>query len=371
MIVKAIIVFEEGAVFEGRAFGRVKEEVFGEVVFNTSMSGYQEIITDPSYKGQIVTMTYPLIGNYGVNSEDVESAKPWLEGFIVKELCGFPSNFRSERSLDEYFKSTGVMGITGIDTRAVTRHVRKLGAMKGAISTKCGDIETLIRRAKDSPGLVGMDLVKEVTCERPLTWGEEKGFNIAVLDCGVKFSILNNLQKRHCRITRFPAATSAEAILKTDPDGILLSNGPGDPEGAPYVFETVRRLIGKKPVFGICLGHQMLALAMGGRTYKLKFGHHGGNHPVKDLRTGKVVITAQNHGFCVDYDSVKEKGVEVTHVNLNDQTVEGMESEKLNFFSVQFHPEAGPGPNDATYLFDKFMENIERSALKRDNAKAG
>ena len=357
---KAIVAFEDGAVFEGQAFGAVAEEAFGEIVFNTSMSGYQEIITDPSYKGQIVTMTYPLIGNYGVNSSDVESHKPWIEGFIVKELCEVPSNFRSEQSLDEYFKSTGVMGITGIDTRAVTRHVRTLGAMKGAISTKVDDIDAVIKRVKASQGLIGVDLVKEVTCEKPLKWGGESDFKVAVLDCGVKYNILRHLEKRGCQITRFPAGTSAEDILKENPDGVFLSNGPGDPEGAPYVFETVKNLIGKKTIFGICLGHQMLGLALGGKTYKLKFGHRGGNQPVKDMRTGKVSITSQNHGFCVDYDSVKEKGVDITHMNLNDDTVEGMESEKLKFFCVQFHPEAGPGPNDATYLFDQFIENMKK-----------
>ncbi len=357
--VKAVVAFEDGTVFVGRPFGSIKDETFGEIVFNTSMAGYQEIITDPSYKGQIVTMTYPLIGNYGVNDEDVESEKPQVEGLIVKELCDFPSNFRSTQSLDEYFKIHGIMGIQDVDTRAITRHVRMRGAMKGCISTGCDNIEALVRRIKDAPGLVGRDLLKEVTPDKEMEWNTEGSLRVAVLDCGVKYNILRHLEKRGCIVTRFPAETPAETILKFNPDGIFLSNGPGDPEGAPYVHKTVAALLGKLPIFGICLGQQMLGLAIGGKTYKLKFGHRGGNQPVKDLRTGKVSITSQNHGFCVDFDSIKAKGVEVTHINLNDQTVEGIESEKLKFFSVQFHPEAAPGPNDATYLFDKFVENMK------------
>ncbi len=357
---KAFVVFEDGKVFEGEAFGAVKE-TFGEVVFNTSIQGYQEIITDPSYKGQIVAMTYPLIGNYGINDEDVESAKPQVEGLIIRELCKSPSNFRSRMSLDEYFKKHGIMGITEVDTRAVTRHTREQGAMKAVITTNISDVKSIIKKVNDHPSTVGLDLVKEVTCEAEYDWSEKGGLKVAVLDCGVKYSILRHLEKRGCQVKCFPAKTLAEDILKFNPDGIMLSNGPGDPEGAPYVFSAAKELLGKKPIFAICLGHQMLGLALGGNTYKLKFGHHGGNHPVKDLATGRVAITAQNHCFCVDYDSVKDKGIEVTHINLNDNTVEGMESEKLKFFSIQFHPEAGPGPNDATYMFDKFMENIKKN----------
>lgn len=358
----AIVVLEDGTVFKGEAFGAVKDRTFGEIVFNTSISGYQEIITDPSYKGQIVTMTYPLIGNYGVNDDDVESAKVQVEGFIVKELCEFPSNFRSKMSLEEYLKANDVMGITGVDTRAITRHIRNQGAMKGVISTQVDDIDDLVQKVKDSPSLVGRDLVKDVTLPEKSDWTKTGELKVAVLDCGVKYSILKNLVKRGCQVTRFPAGADAQEILATKPHGILLSNGPGDPEGAPYIFNTVKELIGKVPIFGICLGHQMLGLALGGRTYKLKFGHHGGNQPVKDLATGKVHITAQNHCFCVDYDSVKSKGVKITHMNLNDNTVEGMESDKLKFFSIQFHPEAGPGPNDAVYMFDKFISFISREA---------
>jgi carbamoyl-phosphate synthase small subunit len=360
----AIVVFEDGAVFKGKMFGSVEnKETIGEVVFNTSISGYQEIITDPSYKGQIVTMTYPLIGNYGVNSQDVESDKPQIEGLIIKELCKVPSNHSSESSLEEYFKKHGVIGITDVDTRAITRHVRMLGAMKGIIAPAGSDIKTIIKRVNDAPGLVGRDMVREVTCPEPVDWSDRGQLKVAVLDCGVKYNILRHLEARGCRVRRFPASADAKAILAWKPDGVLLSNGPGDPEGAAYVFKTVGELLGKVTIFGICLGHQMLGLAIGGRTYKLKFGHHGGNHPVKDMRTGKVNITAQNHGFCVDFDSVKSRGVEVTHINLNDDTVEGMESAKLKFFSIQFHPEAGPGPNDACYLFDRFIDNMERDKI--------
>ncbi|MBD3379172.1 MAG: glutamine-hydrolyzing carbamoyl-phosphate synthase small subunit [Candidatus Omnitrophica bacterium] len=356
----AKIVFEDGRTFTGRAFGATGKRSFGEIVFNTSMSGYQEIITDPSYKGQIVTMTYPHIGNYGVNDEDIESPVPQVEGFIVRELCENPSNFRSIMNLDSYLKEHGVIGITDVDTRAITKHIRREGAMKGVIAPGVEDPEKLKEEVKAFPGLSGRDLVKDVTCPEAVDWNREGKYRVAVLDCGVKHNILRHLEKRGCVVKRFPASASSGEIMGFSPDGIFLSNGPGDPAGAPYVYETIKELLGKAPLFGICLGHQMLGLAMGGRTYKLKFGHHGGNQPVKDLETGKVSITAQNHCFCVDIDSVRDKDLKITHINLNDDTVEGLESEKLNFFSVQFHPEAGPGPNDACYLFDKFIENMKK-----------
>lgn len=353
---KAAVVLEDGKIFKGKLFGDTGKNVAsGEVVFNTSISGYQEIITDPSYKGQIVTMTYPLIGNYGINQEDVESAKPHIEGLIIRELCEEPSNYRATGSLGDYLKENNILGITGVDTRALTRHIRSVGAMKGMIVSDISSCN-FVEKAGQLPDISGRDMVKEVTSSARSVWNPGGNINISILDCGVKYNIVRNLVKRGCRVTILPASIGANEILGHDTHGVLLSNGPGDPEGAPYVHRTVRDILGKIPVFGICLGHQMLGLALGGKTYKLKFGHHGGNHPVKDMRTGRVSITSQNHCFCVDHDSLKDKGVEVTHMNLNDDTVEGMESLKLKFFSVQFHPEAGPGPYDAEYLFDKFVD---------------
>lgn len=355
---KARIALEDGRAFEGFSFGASGTR-FGEVVFSTSMTGYQEVLTDPSYKGQIVTMTYPLIGNYGINSEDVESRKPFMEGFVVKECSRIASNWRSQKSLDEYLKENGIIGIEGIDTRALTRHIRLQGAMKAVISTENLDEKSLIEKAKSSPGLIGRDLVKEVTADRVQNWNERGKYKVVVVDCGVKFNILRELVNNECQVIIVPAKTEAEQILTMEPDGILLSNGPGDPAGVPYVVETVKKLIGKLPVFGICLGHQMLGLALDGKTYKLKFGHHGANHPVKDLNTGKVYITVQNHGFCVDMDSLNKEDIEITHINLNDNTLEGIKHKKLPIFSVQFHPEASPGPHDAQYLFDEFVKMME------------
>ncbi len=353
---KAKIVLENGKIFEGLSFGAGGERC-GEVVFNTSMTGYQEIITDPSYKGQIVTMTYPLIGNYGVNSEDVESRKPFVEGFVIRELSAITSNWRSQKSLDEYLRENNIMGIEGIDTRSLTRHIRLKGAMKAVISTEDLNEKSLVKKAKSSPGLIGRDLVKEVTGDKTYIWpGSEKNKRkVVVLDCGVKYNTLRILADLGCRLVIVPANMSSGDILRTRPDGLLLSNGPGDPAGIPYVVKTVRELLGKIPIFGICLGQQLLGLALGGKTYKLKFGHHGGNHPVKDLISGKIYITTQNHGFCVDIDSLNKRDIEITHINLNDRTLEGMRHRKLPLFSVQFHPEAGPGPNDATCLFKEFM----------------
>ena len=370
---KAILALEDGAVFEGSSFGHSGEKT-GEVVFNTSMTGYQEILTDPSYKGQIVTMTYPLIGNYGITQEDVESRGPKVEGFVVKENSSIFSNWRGVHSLSDYLVSHRIMGVEGMDTRAITRHIRLAGAMKAILSTEDLDHNRLIEKAKASPGLLGRDLVKEVTCEKSLPWksGNESQFlnhhpsppssfrpKVAALDYGVKYNILRSLCDWNCDVTVLPASSSAEFILSSHPDGILLSNGPGDPEGIPYAVETVRQLIGRKPIFGICLGHQLLGLALGGKTFKLKFGHRGANQPVKDLKTGKVMITSQNHGFCVDPNSLDPAEVELTHLNLNDQTLEGMKHKRFPIFSVQYHPEASPGPHDTQDLFGEFVKSME------------
>ncbi|MFA5393445.1 MAG: glutamine-hydrolyzing carbamoyl-phosphate synthase small subunit [Candidatus Ratteibacteria bacterium] len=352
---RGILALEDGTVFEGIAFGASGERA-GEVVFNTSMTGYQEILTDPSYKGQIVTMTYPLIGNYGINKEDCESLKPRAEGFIVKEYSRIASNWRSEKGLGDFLEEHGVVGLEGIDTRALTKHIRIAGSMKAIISTENFERTNLIKKAKNSSGLAGQDMVKKVTSKKYYDWNKDGKYRVVVLDCGVKYNILRELAARECRVKVVPAGTTAGEILKFKPDGLLISNGPGDPEGIPYVVETVKQLLGRLPIFGICLGHQILGLSLGGKTYKLKFGHHGGNHPVKDLKTGKLAITVQNHSFCVDINSLNKDDVEITHINLNDQTLEGMRHRKLPIFSVQFHPEASPGPHDTNYLFSNFVK---------------
>ncbi|MBU0630530.1 MAG: glutamine-hydrolyzing carbamoyl-phosphate synthase small subunit [Candidatus Margulisbacteria bacterium] len=371
---KAILALEDGTIFAGRSFGAVGERC-GEVVFNTSLTGYQEILTDPSYKGQIVCMTYPLIGNYGINEEDLESAIPHCEGFVVRENSQIASNFRSTGKLDDYLKKHGIIGIEGIDTRMLTRRLRLQGSLKGIISTTENDTQALVKKAKESSGVEGVDLVKVVTCKKPYVWNEtsyakmsndqcqmtnECKYHIVAYDFGIKFNILRNFQRLGCRITVVPATTPAAEVLAMNPDGIFLSNGPADPAAVTYAIENIKQLIGKKPIFGICLGHQLIGLAMGAKTYKLKFGHHGGNQPTMDLNTRKVDITSQNHGFAVDPKTFT-KEMEVTHINLNDETVEGFRHTKLPVFSVQYHPEAGPGPRDAHYLFDKFIGMIEES----------
>jgi len=359
----AILALEDGSIFKGRSFGASAERC-GEIVFNTAMSGYQEIITDPSYKGQIVAMTYPLVGNYGVNKEDTESRKPFLEAFVVREYSKVASSWRSTDTLANYLKEHNVMGVDGIDTRGLTLCIRKSGAMKAVISSIDFNEARLVKKAKDSRGLLGVDLVKDVTAGKKYAWSliKNKKFKVIVIDCGVKYNIIRKLIESGCEVVIMPANTDARDILKANPSGVLISNGPGDPAAVKYVIETVRGLLGKVPIFGICLGHQILGLALGGKTYKLKFGHHGANHPVKDLRTGKIMITSQNHGFCVDIESLSRKEVAMTHINLNDSTPEGMRHLTLPVFSVQFHPEASPGPHDAGCLFNEFTELMKKHA---------
>ena len=378
---KAILALADGKVFTGVGFGAEGETV-GEVVFNTSMTGYQEVLTDPSYEGQLVAMTYPQIGNVGVNLEDVESRRPFVRGFIVKDYTAQPSNWRASQPLHEYMRTNGIVGIYGIDTRALVRHLRDHGAQTGVISTAAGSVDELIAQAQAAPGLIGQDLVKNVTCPEAYDWNEgmwelvggykerdgsstakrsRKGsftapkFFVVAYDFGIKYNILRNLAESGCQVRVVPASTPASEVLTLKPDGIFLSNGPGDPDAVPYAKDNVQQLIGKKPIFGICLGHQILGLALGGKTYKLKFGHHGANQPVMDLTTRKVEITSQNHGFAVDADSLSG-AAQLTHVNLNDNTVEGLAHRDLPIFSVQYHPESSPGPHDANYLFKRFTD---------------
>ncbi len=386
---KAILALADGTLFEGEQFGATGETV-GEVVFNTSMTGYQEVLTDPSYKGQLVTMTYPLIGNYGCNETDIESIRPQVEGFVVREYSAYHSNWRSKWSLDTYLAEHGILGIQGVDTRALTRRLRVHGVMNGCLSTEESDGAKLIAKAHAWHGLVGWDLVQRVTCPNPYAWKDRpayerqngwhfqhqpnarvvgptphgaarnRKYRVVAVDFGIKYNILRQLTTHGCEVQVVPAKTSAEEILAGEPDGVFLSNGPGDPMPIDYAIQTIQQLIGKKPLFGICLGHQLLGLALGGKTYKLKFGHRGANQPVKHFETGQVEITSQNHGFCVDIDSLPSS-VDVTHINLNDDTLEGIQHRDYPVFSVQYHPEASPGPHDASYLFSKFTQMMEET----------
>jgi carbamoyl-phosphate synthase small subunit len=369
---EAILALEDGRVFRGRGDGAPGER-FGEVVFNTSLSGYQEILTDPSYAGQIVILTYPHIGNYGTNSLDCEAARPYAEGLVVRELSQLASNWRSEQDTSTFLAQYGVPVISDIDTRALVLHLRKHGAMRGVISTIDRDESSLVAKAKASPSMVGLDLASRVTTASRYEWAEPSAdflhareatrpparFRVVAFDYGIKQNILRRLVDVGCHVIVVPAKTSASEVMELKPDGVFLSNGPGDPEPVDYAARAVRDLLGRVPIFGICLGHQIIGLALGGKTYKLKFGHHGGNHPVMNLETQKVEITAQNHGFAVDPDSLQASEVVLTHRNLNDDTLEGLRHRTLPLFSVQYHPEASPGPHDSAYLFDRFVKVME------------
>lgn len=378
MRIKAMLLLDDGRLFKGYSFG-ANGETMGEVCFNTGMTGYQEILTDPSYCGQIVTMTYPHIGNYGINPDDVESNNIQVAGFIVKEETEVPSNYRSTQSIGDYLREDGIVGIQGIDTRALVRHIRSQGAMNGIISTVDFDNDSLMVKLKQAPSMAGLDLAKKVTCGKRYEWinrmrmsdcglraqnislksaVRNPPWKVAAIDYGVKWNILRLLHLYGCDITVLPATASATEILSIKPDGILLSNGPGDPAAVTYAINTVKELLGKKPIFGICLGHQILALALGAKTYKLKFGHRGINHPVRNEETRKIEITSQNHGFTVDPDSLPSD-VDITHWNLNDDTVEGLRCKDIPAFSVQYHPEASPGPHDSRYLFDTFVNMMK------------
>jgi carbamoyl-phosphate synthase small subunit len=367
----AKLALEDGTVYTGRAFGAPGER-FGEVVFNTSMTGYQEVLTDPSYKGQIVTMTYPHIGNYGVNREDEESRRPQVEGFVVRELARHPSNFRSHQSLPDYLTENAIPGIEGIDTRALVRRIRVRGAMNGVISTTDLDDGSLVHKAQNAPPMLGRDLVKQVVPETSFEWQEGQSHpltrhvlpphparhHVVALDFGMKWNIPRYLVQVGCKVSVVPGTATADEVLRHKPDGVFLSNGPGDPAVVSYAIDTIKGLVGKTPIFGICLGHQLLGHALGAKTFKLKFGHRGANQPVLHTATGQVEITTQNHGFAVDLDTLPAD-LEPTHINLNDRTLEGMRHKRLPVFSVQYHPESSAGPHDSAYLFEEFRKLME------------
>jgi carbamoyl-phosphate synthase small subunit len=377
---KATLALEDGRTFPCQSFTG-PGETGGEIVFNTSMTGYQEVLTDPSYSGQMVTMTYPLIGNYGVNPEDIESDKIQVSAFLMREYQGFYSNYRAVSSLADYLQGQGILGIEELDTRALTRHIRNAGAMRAFISTQDLDPVSCVERAREIPSMVGQDLVKNVTTHVPYYWRNGKPvffdskdislgrnvwkfktekYSVVAFDYGIKYNILRNLESQGFEIVVVPATTDAETIKAMEPDGIFLSNGPGDPEPVTYAIDTIQKLIGYAPIFGICLGHQLLGLALGGKTFKLKFGHRGANQPVKNLLTGRIEITSQNHGFAVDTDSLTGENIEITHINLNDNTLEGFRHKEYQVFTAQYHPEASPGPHDAAYLFDEFKAMINK-----------
>ncbi|MDD4753780.1 MAG: glutamine-hydrolyzing carbamoyl-phosphate synthase small subunit [Desulfitobacteriaceae bacterium] len=361
---KGFLALEDGTIFEGKAFGALGSSS-GEVVFNTSMTGYQEILTDPSYCGQIITMTYPLIGNYGINKEDMESSVPKVRGLIVRELCDIPSNWRATGNLESFLKEHNIIGIQGLDTRALTRKLRSQGTMGGILTTEDMRKEEMVEMAKKAPGLLGQDLVSQVTTKVPYTI-EGNEYRVVVMDFGVKQNIIKWLSSMGCTVTVVPAQTKAEEIAAFKPDGLMLSNGPGDPKGVMYAVETIKKMLGRLPIFGICMGHLLLGLALGGDTYKLPYGHRGGNQPVKDLATGRIYITSQNHGFTIDPDSLNSDSVEVSHLNLNDNTVEGIKCKRIPAFSVQYYPEAFPGSADSKYLFDDFfklMKEFKKGAM--------
>ena len=357
---KTKLVLENGISFIGNSLG-AKGETIGEICFNTGMTGYQEILTDPSYCGQIITMTYPHIGNYGTNDNDIESNNIYAAGFIIKEETIYPSNYRSTKSIGEYLKKNNIIGIQNIDTRMLTRIIRNEGAMNAIISNEDLNEKSLLNKVKSAPKMDGQDLAKSVTTKKPYEWNsnENKPYKVAAIDFGIKHNIIKQLIDNNCNVKIFPANISHEEIIKYNPDGIFLSNGPGDPSAVNYAINTVKKLIGIKPIFGICLGHQILALALGGKTYKLKFGHRGCNHPVKNLQTNKTEITSQNHGFSVDSHSLN-KNIEITHISLNDNTVEGLRCKEKQLFSIQFHPESSPGPHDSRYLFKEFTKMMKQ-----------